>query len=65
MDSSLETRLCELERFGEANDAEATSRSQKMLNITRDTGEFLLLLISAMRAGRVLEVGTSNGYLTL
>jgi predicted O-methyltransferase YrrM len=36
-----------------------------MLNITRDTGEFLAVLVKAMRATRVLEIGTSNGYSTL
>ena len=36
-----------------------------MLNITRDTGEFLLALMRAVRAQRVLEIGTSNGYSTL
>jgi predicted O-methyltransferase YrrM len=36
-----------------------------MLNITRDTGEFLSLLLYATRAHRVLEIGTSNGYSTL
>jgi predicted O-methyltransferase YrrM len=36
-----------------------------MLNITRDTGEFLSLLVRATLARRVLEIGTSNGYSTL
>jgi predicted O-methyltransferase YrrM len=36
-----------------------------MLNITRDTGEFLAVLVRATLAGRVLEIGTSNGYSTL
>jgi predicted O-methyltransferase YrrM len=36
-----------------------------MLNITRDTGEFLSVLIRATLARRVLEIGTSNGYSTL
>ncbi len=57
--------LRELESFGNENDARATSRSQKMLNITPATGEFLLLLIRATKAKRVLEIGTSNGYSTL
>lgn len=61
----LDGLLRELERFGAENDAQATSRSQKMLNITRDTGKFLLLLIRATKVARVLEIGTSNGYSTL
>jgi predicted O-methyltransferase YrrM len=36
-----------------------------MANITRDTGEFLAVLVRATAARRVLEVGTSNGYSTL
>jgi predicted O-methyltransferase YrrM len=36
-----------------------------MLNITRDTGEFLSVLVRAMAARRLLEIGTSNGYSTL
>jgi predicted O-methyltransferase YrrM len=36
-----------------------------MLNITPDTGEFLAVLVKAMQARRILEIGTSNGYSTL
>src|ERR1700730_12517296 len=36
-----------------------------MLHITRDTGEFLVVLVRATAARRVLEIGTSNGYSTL
>lgn len=59
MDSSLETLLRELGGFAEANDAEATSRSQKMLNITRHTGEFLLLLARATRASFYIKLKLS------
>jgi predicted O-methyltransferase YrrM len=55
----------ELERFGEANDAATSERPRRMLNITRDTGEFLAVLVRATAARRVLEIGTSNGYSTL
>jgi predicted O-methyltransferase YrrM len=61
----LETLKTELERFGEANDAETNERPRRMLNITRDTGEFLSVLVRAAVARRVLEIGTSNGYSTL
>ena len=61
----LETLKAELERFGEANDAVTTERPRRMLNITRDTGEFLAVLVRATAARRVLEIGTSNGYSTL
>ena len=62
---SLETLKAELERFGQANDAATNERPRRMLNITRDTGEFLAVLVRATAARRVLEIGTSNGYSTL
>jgi predicted O-methyltransferase YrrM len=61
----LDGVLVELEEFGRANDASITERPRRMLNITRDTGEFLSLLVRATLARRVLEIGTSNGYSTL
>lgn len=65
MSESLQALLSELEQFGQENDAAITDRPRRMLNITRDTGEFLLVLIMATNARRVLEIGTSNGYSTL
>jgi len=65
MIQSLEALKAELEHFGHANDEVHAERSQRMLNITRDTGEFLAVLVRATRARRVLEIGTSNGYSTL
>jgi predicted O-methyltransferase YrrM len=62
---SLETLKTELERLGAANDGATAERSRRMLNITRDTGEFLSVLVRATLARRVLEIGTSNGYSTL
>lgn len=62
---SLNSLLSELERFGEENDHGDTPRGSKMLNITRDTGEFLAALIRATGARSILEVGASNGYSTL
>jgi predicted O-methyltransferase YrrM len=61
----LDELLSELERFGTANDGANAERSRRMLNITRDTGEFLAVLVRATVARRVLEIGTSNGYSTL
>ena len=57
--------LLELERFGEENDQAISERQKRMLNITRDTGEFLSVLVRAVDARRILEIGTSNGYSTL
>ncbi|MDN2670725.1 MULTISPECIES: O-methyltransferase [unclassified Janthinobacterium] len=62
---TLDTLLSELEAFGNTNDAAHTERASRMLNITRDTGELLAVLVHARGARRVLEIGTSNGYSTL
>jgi predicted O-methyltransferase YrrM len=62
---SFAVLLAELEEFGKQNDATITDRPRRMLNITRDTGELLAVLVRAMNATRVLEIGTSNGYSTL
>jgi len=61
----LDSVLAELEQFGKANDASTTERARRTLNITRDTGKFLAVLVKATLARRVLEIGTSNGYSTL
>ena len=55
----------ELEQFGKANDEVHREHSQRMLNITHETGELLSVLVRAMHARRILEIGTSNGYSTL
>ena len=65
MAEPLDVLLVELEQFGKANDSTTTERPRRMLNITRDTGEFLAVLVRATLARRVLEIGTSNGYSTL
>jgi predicted O-methyltransferase YrrM len=61
----LDALKSELESFGQANDRATSDRARRMLNITRDTGEFLSVLVRATAARRVLEIGTSNGYSTL
>jgi len=63
--TALDALLDELERFGKTNDGANTERPRRMLNITRDTGELLAVLVRATVARRVLEIGTSNGYSTL
>ena len=65
MSESLQELLLELERFGLSNDDAITDRPRRMLNSTLDSGAFLSLLVRAMNAQRVLEIGTSNGYSTL
>ncbi|MGL6623717.1 O-methyltransferase [Aeromonas jandaei] len=54
-----------LEQFGEQHDLAQTDRADKMLNITRDTGELLAVLVQTRGAQVVLEIGTYNGYSTL
>lgn len=61
----LNDLLADLEQRGAENDARVTERGQRFLNITRDTGEFLAVLVKATKAQEILEVGTSNGYSTL
>jgi hypothetical protein len=53
MDDTLRTLLRELEHFGAENDGRVSQRSEKMLNITPDTGELLaiLALSSKVRCG--------------
>ncbi len=61
----LETLLSELEALGERHDRGVTAPEERLRNITRDTGEFLSVLVRATGARRLLEIGTSNGYSTL
>lgn len=65
MKESLEILLVELEAFGRLNDEAHLERPKRMLNITRETGEFLKVSALAMNAKHILEIGTSNGYSTL
>jgi predicted O-methyltransferase YrrM len=65
MTPSRAALLKELEKFGAENDASTDDRQRKMLNITLDTGAFLAVLVKGMKARRVLEIGTSNGYSTI
>jgi predicted O-methyltransferase YrrM len=65
MTPSRAALLKELEKFGAQNDASTNDRQRKMLNITPDTGAFLAVLVKGIKARRVLEIGTSNGYSTI
>ncbi len=62
---TIDDLLLELENFGLSNDETHTERGRRMLNITRDTGQLLAVLVQARNARRILEIGTSNGYSTL
>jgi predicted O-methyltransferase YrrM len=65
----LDEQLCKfLDRiyeFGVDNDSKTKIHAEQMLNITPDTGLFLSLIIQAIRAKNVLEIGTSSGYSTI
>jgi predicted O-methyltransferase YrrM len=65
VDDKLLAFLGMLARIGEENDARETARTRRMLNITRDTGRLLWILVRAMGAARILEVGTSNAFSTI
>src|SRR6267143_4902774 len=65
MDDELTALLDRLARFGDDNDSRETERPKRMLNITRDTGRLLWIIVCATRATRILEVGTSNAYSTI
>ena len=65
MNHALLGLLETLAAFGEDNDSRETARPRRMLNITRDTGRLLWVLVRAVRATRVLEVGTSNAFSTI
>jgi predicted O-methyltransferase YrrM len=65
LNANLTTLLDELATFGDAHDDDPANRATRMLNITPDTGAFLAVLVKAMDARRILEIGTSNGYSTL
>jgi predicted O-methyltransferase YrrM len=65
MNEALLMFLERLAKVGEDNDAHETGRSRRMLNITRDTGRLLWILVRAMGATRILEVGTSNAFSTI
>jgi predicted O-methyltransferase YrrM len=62
---NLSNILTELEELGNSNDSIESERSKKYLNITRDTGEFLSVLVKSTKSQNILEIGTSNGYSTI
>ncbi|MGB6591212.1 MAG: class I SAM-dependent methyltransferase [Candidatus Nitrosopolaris sp.] len=62
--------LLVLTRLGEQSKRERSGEikvlpKEEMLAITPDTGRFFKIILNAMRAKRILEIGTSVGYSTL
>jgi predicted O-methyltransferase YrrM len=65
MDDTRQTFLDELYAHGRAHDEQREDRLQRLRNVEPETAELLGVLVRAMSATRVLEVGTSNGYSTI
>jgi predicted O-methyltransferase YrrM len=65
MDETRQTFLDELYAHGRAHDEQRDDRLQRLRNVEPETAELLGVLVRSMRATRVLEIGTSNGYSTI
>jgi predicted O-methyltransferase YrrM len=57
--------LDELYAHGREHDSQREDRLARLRNVEPETAELLGVLVRAMRARRVLEIGTSNGYSTI
>jgi predicted O-methyltransferase YrrM len=65
MDEQLSEYLEDLYRRGRKHDAEKADRLERLRNVEPDTARLLAVLVRALGAKRLLELGTSNGYSTL
>jgi predicted O-methyltransferase YrrM len=65
MDVQLSWYLEDLYRRGQEHDAEKADRLECLRNVEPDTARLLVVLVRALGAKRLLELGTSNGYSTL
>jgi predicted O-methyltransferase YrrM len=65
MDARLEALLDDLHREGVEHDAPLADRTRRRRNLEPDSARLLHLLAMAIGAGRVLELGASNGYSTI
>jgi predicted O-methyltransferase YrrM len=65
VDERLTALLDELHRDGVEHDEGTPDRMERLRNVEPDTARVLALLVRAMAARRVLELGTSNGYSTI
>ncbi|MGH2875308.1 MAG: O-methyltransferase [Solirubrobacteraceae bacterium] len=57
--------LEELAAYGRAHDARRPDRLKRLRNLEPESARLLWVLLRVMRARRVLELGTSNGYSTI
>jgi GrpB-like predicted nucleotidyltransferase (UPF0157 family)/protein-L-isoaspartate O-methyltransferase len=65
VDERLATFLESLHREGREHDADKQDRLERLRNVEPETARLLAVLIRAMHARDVLEIGTSNGYSTI
>jgi predicted O-methyltransferase YrrM len=65
VDEQLRAYLEDLHRCDHEHDAVKTDRLERLRNVEPDTAQLLALLVRALGARRLLELGTSNGYSTL
>jgi len=67
MNKEIVSVLQKLDKISQIEKLEKTetNREEKILAITKETGEFYNILLRGMKAKRILEVGTSVGFSTL
>jgi len=65
MDPARTALLAELEAHGREHDAAREDRRERLRNVEPETAAMMAVLVRALRARRVLELGTSNGYSTV
>jgi len=65
MNAERQTFLDELYAASRAHDEALEDRLERFRNVEPETAELLGVLVRAMRATLVLEIGTSNGYSTI
>ncbi len=58
-------RMSYLESIDAADRKDGTQRSQRLRQITPETGRFIALLAASAPQGELVEIGTSGGYSTL
>ena len=65
MNPERQAFLDELYAAGRAHDEALEDRLERFRNVEPETAELLGVLVRAMQARRLLEIGTSNGYSTI
>jgi len=65
VDAALRRLLEGLLESGRAHDAGRADRRERLRNLEAETAQMLAVLVRAMGARRVLEIGASNGYSAL